>query len=135
MYVTNVRMSHNNEILNEIWVVSIYFVFQRGGRNRPFNDPNDPESEQYRKLFVGGLSYETTDDGLKEHFEQWGEIEDHIVMKDPQTKRSRGFGFITYKKSHMLDDAQASRPHKIDSREVETKRAMPREVLLSIFEF
>ena len=36
---------------------------------------------------MGGLSYETTDDGLKEHFENYGEIVDHIVMKDPQTKR------------------------------------------------
>lgn len=42
--------------------------------------------------------------------------------------RSRGFGFITYEKVAMLDECQANRPHKIDSREVETKRAMPREV-------
>lgn len=108
-------------------------VFQRGGRSRPYSDPRDPEAEQYRKLFVGGLSYETTDDGLKAHFEQWGEIEDHVVMKDPNTKRSRGFGFITYSKSHMLDDAQAARPHKLDGREVETKRAMPREVYWKSF--
>lgn len=42
--------------------------------------------------------------------------------------RSRGFGFITYEKVAMLDECQANRPHKIDGREVETKRAMPREV-------
>jgi heterogeneous nuclear ribonucleoprotein A1/A3 len=42
--------------------------------------------------------------------------------------RSRGFGFITYSKSSMVDDAMANRPHKIDGREVETKRAVPRDV-------
>ena len=86
------------------------------------------EPEQFRKLFIGGLSYETTDEGLKNHFEKWGEIVDCVVMRDPNTKRSRGFGFITYKRAHMVDDAQNARPHIIDKREVEPKRAVPREV-------
>ena len=47
----------------------------------------DPESEQFRKLFVGGLSYETTDKSLKEYFSQSGEITDCVVMKDAHTKR------------------------------------------------
>lgn len=51
-----------------------------------------------------------------------------MVMKDPKTKRSRGFGFITYAKAHMVDDAQANRPHKVDNRTVEPKRAVPRTV-------
>lgn len=88
---------------------------------------NDQEPEQYRKLFIGGLDYKTTEDSLKDHYEQWGEIVDCVVMRDPNTKKSRGFGFITYRKSHMVDDAQAARPHKVDGREVEPKRAVPRE--------
>lgn len=48
-------------------------------------------------------------------------------MKDPRTKRSRGFGFVTYSKSTMIDDAQNARPHKIDGRVVEPKRAVPRQ--------
>ncbi|BFZ22637.1 hypothetical protein BsWGS_25676 [Bradybaena similaris] len=98
-----------------------------GGGGRYSDDGGDPNSEQFRKLFVGGLSYETTEDSLRTHFEQWGEIVDCVVMRDPNTKRSRGFGFITYKDSANIDDAQANRPHKIDNREVETKRAMPRD--------
>ena len=43
--------------------------------------------------------------------------------------RSRGFGFITYKFSMSVDEAQGNRPHTIDNKEVETKRATPREVL------
>ncbi|CAG5135750.1 unnamed protein product [Candidula unifasciata] len=98
-----------------------------GGGGRYSDDGGDPNSEQFRKLFVGGLSYETTEDSLRAHFEQWGEIVDCVVMRDPNTKRSRGFGFITYKDAANIDEAQANRPHKIDNREVETKRAMPRD--------
>ena len=58
------------------------------------HDPKEPE--QLRKLFIGGLSFETTDDSLREHFENWGTLTDCVVMRDPQTKRSRGFGFVTY---------------------------------------
>ncbi|XP_015903171.1 heterogeneous nuclear ribonucleoprotein A1, A2/B1 homolog [Parasteatoda tepidariorum] len=85
------------------------------------------EPEQFRKLFIGGLNYKSTEESLKAHFEQWGEIVDCVVMKDPHTRKSRGFGFITYRRAHMVDDAQAARPHKIDGREVEPKRAVPRE--------
>lgn len=67
------------------------------------------EPEHVRKLFIGGLDYRTTDDSLKKHFEKWGEIVDVVVMKDPKTKRSRGFGFITYSRAHMVDDAQNAR--------------------------
>lgn len=85
------------------------------------------EPEQFRKLFIGGLNYKSTEESLKSHFEKWGEIVDCVVMRDPHTRKSRGFGFITYKRAHMVDDAQAARPHKIDGREVEPKRAVPRE--------
>ncbi|XP_056644928.1 heterogeneous nuclear ribonucleoprotein 87F-like [Diorhabda carinulata] len=85
------------------------------------------EPEQFRKLFIGGLDFRTTDESLKSHFEQWGTIVDVVVMKDPTTKRSRGFGFITYSKAHMVDDAQNARPHRVDGRVVEPKRAVPRQ--------
>ena len=53
-----------------------------GGRGRGRNqggDPIDPEAEQYRKLFIGGLSYETTDSTLKTYLEKWGKIQEIVV--------------------------------------------------------
>jgi cold-inducible RNA-binding protein len=47
------------------------------------------------KLFVGGLSFNTTDDGLKEGFARFGEVTDAKVITDRDTGRSRGFGFVT----------------------------------------
>lgn len=91
------------------------------------DDDDESEPERFRKLFIGGLNFKSTEETLKSHFEEWGEIVDCVVMREPRTKRCRGFGFITYKKAHMVDDAQKARPHKIDGREVETKRAVPRQ--------
>ncbi|KAI8493553.1 heteroproteinous nuclear ribonucleoprotein [Branchiostoma belcheri] len=85
------------------------------------------ENEQQRKLFIGGLSYETNEDGLKAHFGQHGEIVDVVVMRDPNSRRSRGFGFVTFKRAYMVDEVMKSRPHKLDGREVEPKRAVSRE--------
>ncbi|XP_076840610.1 heterogeneous nuclear ribonucleoprotein A1b isoform X1 [Brachyhypopomus gauderio] len=85
------------------------------------------EPEQLRKLFIGGLSFETTDDSLRSYFEQWGTLTDCVVMKDPNSKRSRGFGFVTYSNVDEVDAAMNARPHKVDGRLVEPKRAVSRE--------
>ncbi|XP_008317133.1 heterogeneous nuclear ribonucleoprotein A1b [Cynoglossus semilaevis] len=85
------------------------------------------EPEQLRKLFIGGLSFETTDESLRAHFEKWGTLTDCVVMRDPTTKRSRGFGFVTYSSVKEVDDAMEARPHKVDGRVVEPKRAVSRE--------
>ncbi|KAL4656669.1 hypothetical protein GN956_G4508 [Arapaima gigas] len=85
------------------------------------------EPEQLRKLFIGGLSFETTDESLRAHFEQWGKLTDCVVMRDPANKRSRGFGFVTYSCVAEVDAAMAARPHKVDGRVVEPKRAVSRE--------
>ncbi|XP_059384935.1 heterogeneous nuclear ribonucleoprotein A1-like isoform X4 [Carassius carassius] len=85
------------------------------------------EPEQLRKLFIGGLSFETTDESLRAHFEQWGALTDCVVMRDPNTKRSRGFGFVTYSSVNEVDAAMDARPHKVDGRAVEPKRAVSRE--------
>lgn len=49
-------------------------------------------------------------------------------MRDPNTKRSRGFGFVTYATVEEVDAAMNARPHKVDGRVVEPKRAVSREV-------
>uniref|UniRef100_A0A8C9KHS3 RRM domain-containing protein n=1 Tax=Panthera tigris altaica TaxID=74533 RepID=A0A8C9KHS3_PANTA len=85
------------------------------------------EPEQLRKLFIGGLSFETTNESLRSPLEQWGMLTDRVVMRDPNTKRSRGFGFVTYVTEEEVDAAMNARPHKVDGRVVEPKRAVSRE--------
>ncbi|MEQ1571344.1 MAG: RNA-binding protein [Myxococcota bacterium] len=49
-----------------------------------------------KKLFVGGLSWNTTDDSLLDAFSAFGEVSDAKVITDRDTGRSRGFGFVTF---------------------------------------
>ncbi|KAM4836518.1 heterogeneous nuclear ribonucleoproteins A2/B1-like isoform 1-T1 [Thomomys bottae] len=85
------------------------------------------EKEQYRKLFIGGLSFETTEESVRSYYEQWRKLTDCVVMRDPTSKRSRGFGFGTFSSMAEVDTAMAARPHSIDGRVVETKQAVARE--------
>ncbi len=48
-----------------------------------------------KKIFVGGLSWGTTSEALRQAFEACGAVDDATVVMDRQTGQSRGFGFVT----------------------------------------
>jgi len=49
-----------------------------------------------KKLYVGNLSWHTTDEELRQAFERFGSVTDARVITDRETGRSRGFGFVTF---------------------------------------
>lgn len=49
------------------------------------------------KVFIGGLSWETTSDSLRYYFEKFGDLSDVALMADKRTGQPRGFGFVSYK--------------------------------------
>ena len=55
---------------------------------------------------------------LKKYFSTYGSVQDAVVMKDPVTRRSRGFGFITFADINSVDNALDNEPHTIDARKV-----------------
>ncbi|NXN51671.1 ROA0 protein, partial [Rynchops niger] len=85
------------------------------------------ENSQLCKLFIGGLNVQTTEAGLREHFAAYGTLTDCVVVLNPQTKRSRCFGFVTYSAVEEADAAMAASPHAVDGNAVELKRAVSRE--------
>lgn len=68
-----------------------------------------------KKLFVGGLNWKTTDEGLRQAFEQFGEITEAKVITDRETGRSRGFGFVTF----VDDQAAESAKNEMDGAQLE----------------
>lgn len=48
------------------------------------------------KIYIGGLPYSTSEDELREFFSAHGSITDTVVIRDRETGRSRGFGFVTF---------------------------------------
>lgn len=62
------------------------------------------ESDQ-SKLFVGGISRETTDDALKQHFSNYGTVLGSVVAREKTTKTPRGFGFVWFSDPSTADRA------------------------------
>ncbi|CAF0837887.1 unnamed protein product [Didymodactylos carnosus] len=77
---------------------------------------NDDMVTRTKKIFVGGLSANTTVDDVKKYFEQYGKVEDAMLMFDKATQRHRGFGFVTFENEDVVD-------------KVECKKAQPKEVM------
>jgi len=81
-----------------------------------------------RKLFIGGLSWMTTEAGLRQYFENLGlHVETVVIMRD-KTGRSRGFGFITLESIKEIEFAISINLY-LDGRKVEAKRAIPKSDL------
>ena len=81
-----------------------------------------------KKLYVGGLSYSTNDQGLRAAFEKVGAVTSATVIIDRMTGRSKGFGFV-----EMANDAEADAGiemydgKELDGRKVTVNEARPME--------
>ncbi|XP_019764026.1 heterogeneous nuclear ribonucleoprotein 27C isoform X2 [Dendroctonus ponderosae] len=84
------------------------------------------EDFEYGKLFVGGLSWETTQDNLQRYFSRYGEVIDCVVMKNAESGRSRGFGFVTFADPANVNVVLQNGPHTLDGRTIDPKPCNPR---------
>jgi hypothetical protein len=80
------------------------------------------------KLFVGGLPQNATATELREHFEAYGVVSDAVVMIDPSTSRSRGFGFVVFCPGQegavaLCTALEQYRDHRIHGKWIEVKSA------------
>lgn len=102
---------------------------QNGGGDAPVADSGSadaPGRDDDRKLFVGGLSWETTEKELRDHFGAYGEIESINVKTDPNTGRSRGFAFIVFNTAEAIDKVVSAGDHVINNKKVDPKKAKAR---------
>ncbi|KAK8126407.1 uncharacterized protein PG998_002166 [Apiospora kogelbergensis] len=76
------------------------------------------------KLFIGGLAWHTEDTTLRQKFEEFGAIEEAVVVKDRDTGRSRGFGFVRYSQDADAQKAIAAMNNvEFDGRTIRVDRA------------
>ncbi|OGT26220.1 MAG: hypothetical protein A3I77_06245 [Gammaproteobacteria bacterium RIFCSPLOWO2_02_FULL_42_14] len=75
------------------------------------------------KIYVGNLSYNTTEDGLRDYFSQYGTIEEIKLIIDFNTGRSKGFGFITYGSAQDCENALAANGVELDGRKLKVNIA------------
>ncbi|XP_065921339.1 heterogeneous nuclear ribonucleoprotein D-like isoform X3 [Magallana gigas] len=101
-----------------------------GGEGKIMDDDDD------RKIFVGNLSWETSQKDLKDYFTKFGEVENCVLKQDLETKRSRGFGFVVFKDPSTVDKVLDEKTHNLGGRNIDPKKANPRkkeEVIKKIF--
>ena len=80
------------------------------------------------KLFVGGLSYSTTSQALRDHFAQYGTVESATVVTDRFTGESRGFGFVEMSTEAEAKAAMAALDGQLlDGRRLTVNMAKPQE--------
>ncbi|XP_021066102.1 heterogeneous nuclear ribonucleoprotein D0 isoform X4 [Mus pahari] len=79
--------------------------------------------EDEGKMFIGGLSWDTTKKDLKDYFSKFGEVVDCTLKLDPITGRSRGFGFVLFKESESVDKVMDQKEHKLNGKVIDPKRA------------
>ncbi|KAL3814444.1 hypothetical protein ACJIZ3_015712 [Penstemon smallii] len=80
---------------------------------------------EYR-CFVGGLSWSTSDRGLKDAFEKFGHLLEAKVVLDKESGRSRGFGFVTFDEKQAMEEAiEAMNGIDLDGRSITVDKAQP----------
>jgi RNA recognition motif-containing protein len=80
------------------------------------------------KLYVGNLSYDTTEQGLRELFMQAGNVVSVALIKEPGTNRSKGFGFVEMSSQSEVQKAISMfNGYTLDDRQLKVNAARPRE--------
>ena len=80
------------------------------------------------KLFIGGISFNTTESKLNDAFATFGAIEDLVIIKDRDTGRSKGFGFITFATQQSAEEAIKEMDQKVlDDRTITVKAAQDKK--------
>ena len=78
-------------------------------------------------LYVGNLSYDTTEDSLRTLFAEYGEIESVNLISDRYTGRSRGFAFVEMSTEQAAQEAMSGLNGKqVDEREIKVDKAKPK---------
>jgi RNA recognition motif-containing protein len=81
-----------------------------------------------KKLFVGGLSWNTNDDSLRQAFDRFGEVHEARVITDRDTGRSRGFGFVTFNDDDVAMKAMSEMDSTtLDGRSIKVNEAQEKE--------
>ncbi|KAM4707829.1 cold-inducible RNA-binding protein B-like isoform 2-T3 [Discoglossus pictus] len=76
------------------------------------------------KLFIGGLSFDTNEQSLEQVFSKYGAISEVVVVKDRETQRSRGFGFVSFENPEDAKDAmEAMNGKSVDGRQIRVDQA------------
>jgi len=83
--------------------------------------------QSVQKVFVGGIKEEIEEEDMRAFFSEFGTITDLVRMKDKETGRKKGFGFVEFNDYDPVDKLVLTGPHKINGFNIDVKKALPKE--------
>lgn len=98
--------------------IVIYFIF--------FGRASTKTSSGAQQVYVGNLSYRVKEYHLREFFSQFGEIKQLRIIKNHNTGRSKGFGFVTFSTSEAADKSLKSHGKDFEGRALVVRFAKPK---------
>ncbi|XP_030764507.1 RNA-binding protein squid-like [Sitophilus oryzae] len=82
-----------------------------------------PGLDEDKKLFVGGLTLETTEKEIENYFVKYGPIQSVTLKMNPQTGKSKGFAFVVFNSPETVEQVLAQKEHTINNKQVDAKKA------------
>lgn len=86
----------------------------------------DGENEDERKLFVGGLNWETSENDLRDYMAKYGGVASCNLKRDMESGRSRGFGFVVFTDKEALAKVLEQKEHTLQGNKIDPKKANPK---------
>tara|TARA_A100001015_G_scaffold314165_1_gene423016 strand:- start:1460 stop:1735 length:276 start_codon:yes stop_codon:yes gene_type:complete len=80
-----------------------------------------------KKIYVGNISFDTTEEDLRTEFSQYGDIEEVKIIIDHQTNRSKGFGFITFTTPEAMEASLEKNGEEVQGRKLRVNQAEERK--------
>ncbi len=104
-------------------ITLLVIIMRRRSQSGSAASYNDAESQQ---LYIGNLSYRVHERDLRDFFSQYGEITHLKVVKDRDTRRSKGFGFVTFATADEANNALVAHGAEMSGRNIVVRLAKPR---------
>ncbi len=115
-------------ILIIVFILLVFgIIFYRRKRART-NQTGIPSNQDlsHKQIYVGNLSYQITEQELKEYFNQFGTISQVRVVKNRSSGRSKGFGFVTFINAESANKALVTHGRRYQGRTIVVRIAKPR---------
>ena len=117
-------------------LIDLFFIFAakvETKRATPREEFGKPEAGQtVKKVFVGGLKEDMTEDDIRQYFEQFGKIVAITRLTEKDTGKPRGFGFVEFDDYDPVDKAILKGSHQIKGKRVDVKKAVSKQEMNSM---
>tara|TARA_A100001015_G_scaffold45151_1_gene49734 strand:+ start:136 stop:408 length:273 start_codon:yes stop_codon:yes gene_type:complete len=80
-----------------------------------------------KKIYVGNISFDTSEEELRSEFSEFGDIEEVKIIIDHQTNRSKGFGFITFSTPEAMEASLVKNGEEVQGRKLRVNQAEERK--------